>query len=119
MVPIRYYILVPKFNKRDVINNLLIIPKDKRRPFWAREMKLLNSLINQFPKESFWKTLTFNKKYDSLAYFVSEYGKKILKKRYNEYNYKIPKPPKIKLGDKVGEDKKIIKNKTTIKDFFK
>lgn len=111
--------MVPKFNKRDVINNLLIIPKDKRRPFWAREMKLLNSLIEQFPKESFWKTLSFNKKYDSLAYFISEYGKKILKKRFNEYNYKIPKAPIIKLGEKEGQDKKIKRNKITIRDFFR
>ncbi len=34
--------------------------------------------------------LSFNKKYDSLAYLVSEYGKKILKKEFNDYNYKIP-----------------------------
>lgn len=111
--------MVPKFNKRDVINNLLIIPKDKRRPFWAREMKLLNSLIKQFPKESFWRTLTFNKKYDSLAYFVNEYGKKILQKRYNEFNYKIPRSKPIILGEKIGDDAEIkIKNKT-IKDFYK
>lgn len=105
-----------KFNKREVISKILEIPKTQKRPFWAREMKMLNTLIEEFNDKEFWQKVNFNKKYDSLAYFISPYGKKYLRRKFNEYNYKIPVTPKAQLGNKVGKDKKIKRNKTTIRD---
>lgn len=108
-----------KFNKRKVIQRLIIEPKTQKRPFWAREMKMLNSLMEEFPGEGFWAKVSFPKIYDSFAFLVSKYGKKLLKRKYNEYNYKVPDMPKIKLTDKVGEDREIISKKQTVRDFFK
>ena len=79
---------------------------------------MLNSLLEQFPDLSFWSKVKFNQMYDSLAYFIHPYGKKYLITKYNEYNYKIPKAKKIKLGEKIGEDKKIKKTKQTVRDFL-
>ena len=108
-----------KFKKRDVIQRLVVVPKAQKRPFWAREMKMLNSLMEEFPGEDFWAKVSFPKIYDSLAFLVSYYGKKLLKRKHNEYNYKVPSVPKIKLSSKSGEDKKITKKKQTVRDFFK
>ena len=73
-----------KFNKREVISKILEIPKTQKRPFWAREMKMLNTLIEEFNDKEFWQKVNFNKKYDSLAYFISPYGKKYLRRKFNE-----------------------------------
>ena len=113
-----YTTLVQKFKKRDVIERLIEVPKTQKRPFWAREMKMLNTLMEEFTDQTFWQKVNFQKKYDSLAYFISHFGKKTLRKKYNEYNYKIPLQEKIKLGDKVGEDKKFKKKNKTVRDFF-
>jgi len=79
---------------------------------------MLNTLLAEFPDQDFWKKVNFQKKYDSLAFFISQYGKKTLTKKYNEYNYKIPLVKKIKLGEKIGQDKKIKKKNKTVRDFF-
>ena len=79
---------------------------------------MLNTLMEEFKEYSFWEKVNFIKKYDSLAYFMSYYGKKSLRKKYNEYNYKIPLAKQVKLGNKIGEDKKIIKKYKTVRDFF-
>jgi len=108
-----------KLNKKHIIEALVVIPKTQKRAFWAREMKLLNGLMSEFDNDRFWQLLSFIQKYESLAFFVSPYGKKILKKRFNEYNYKIPKTKKVELGDKVGEDKQYDKQPSTIRQFLK
>ena len=95
------------------------VPKTQKRMFWAREMKMLNTLMAEFEDESFWQKVNFTKKYDSLAYFISYYGKKYLRRKFNEYNYKIPIQTKVKLGSKVGADKNIERRKTTIRDYLK
>ena len=74
--------------------------------------------MEEFSDQEFWQKVRFSKKYDSLAYFLSEYGKKYLRRKFNEYNYQIPKSPVIKLGKKIGEDGIITKDKKTIKDYF-
>ena len=40
-----------KFNKKEVLGNLLNVPKLQKRNFWAREMKILNDLMKIFPEE--------------------------------------------------------------------
>lgn len=81
-------------------------------------MKMLNTLMEKFPETSFWQKFNFRKQYDSLAYFISPYGQEYLRKKYNEFNYKIPKKSKVKLGKKIGEDKILKKENKTIRDFF-
>tara|TARA_B100000424_G_C22819396_1_gene438398 strand:+ start:373 stop:708 length:336 start_codon:yes stop_codon:yes gene_type:complete len=105
-------------NKKDILANLVNIPKTQKRAFWSREFKLLNDLIEIFPNEKFWNLISMSEKKDSLLFYKSDHGIKILKKLYNEFNY-IPKTtPKIDLGEKFGEDKVIKYNNKTIKNFL-
>tara|TARA_R110002110_G_scaffold150737_4_gene342831 strand:- start:279 stop:617 length:339 start_codon:yes stop_codon:yes gene_type:complete len=93
-----------KFNKRDIIQRLIIIPDKGRRPFWAKQMAILNKLLVKFPKEEFWQKTSFPKKYEGMEYLLSSYGLKFLTQKYQEFNYQIPKPPTIVFADrKLGE----------------
>ena len=82
-------------------------------------MKMFGQLLNKYPKEEFWKKVAFAKKPESLSFFASDFGKKILKEKYNEFNYKIPEAETFSLGSKHGEDKVIDIKPKTIKDFLK
>jgi len=105
-------------NKKDILSNIVDIPKTQKRAFWAREFKILNDLMSIFPNEKFWNVINFKEKKDSLIFYKSEHGLKILKALYNEYNYQPKTTPKIKLGEKFGEDKIIPSNNKTIKNFL-
>ena len=106
-----------KLNKRNLIKKLVIEPNTQKRMFWAREMKLLNDLMNIFPKQDFWEKMNFEK-VSSLAILRSKYGLSKLKKLYMEFNYVIPKKVEIPLGEKKGEDKIISKKSKTIRQFI-
>ena len=68
-------------------------------------MKLLKTLEEKYSLE-FLEVMTFPKKYESLAYFVSEYLEDTLKSKWNNFNYKVDesKYDKIILGEKTGKD---------------
>lgn len=106
-----------KLNKRNLIKKLVIEPSKQKRVFWAREMKLLNDLIEIFPKQDFWEKVNFEK-VQSLAILRSEYGLAKLKKLYIEFNYVIPEKIEIPLGEKRGKDKIISKKSKTIRQFI-
>ena len=106
-----------KFNKRDLIKKLVIEPKSQKRMFWAREMKLLNDLIEIFPNQEFWKRVSINL-VPSLAVLRSGQGLKKIQKKYREFNYKIPAKVEIPLGKKCGDDKIISKKPKTIRQFI-
>jgi hypothetical protein len=108
---------VAKLNKRNLIKKLVIEPSKQKRVFWAREMKLLNDLIEIFPKQDFWEKVNFEK-VQSLAILRSEYGLAKLKKLYTEFNYVIPEKIEIPLGEKRGKDKIISKKSKTIRQFI-
>jgi len=52
---------VKKLNKRDLIKKLVVEPDKQKRMFWAREMKLLNDLLEMFPNTEFWQRMTIDK----------------------------------------------------------
>lgn len=106
-----------KLNKRNLIKKLVIEPSGQKRMFWAKEMKLLNDLIEIFPKEVFWERMSFEK-VPSLAVLRSEHGLVKLKKLYMEFNYIIPEKIEIPLGNKTGKDKIISKKTKTIRQFI-
>lgn len=85
--------------------------------FWAREMKLLNSLIEIFPKQDFWQKVRIQK-VPSLAVLKATRGMKVLRKKYNEFNYIIPPKEEIILGQKTGEDKILSKKPKSIRQFI-
>ena len=110
-------LLLKKLNKRDLIKKLVVEPKTQKRPFWAREMKLLNDLLEMFPDNDFWIKMK-PESYPSLAVVRSEQGIKSLRKKFREFKYKIPQKKEIKLGEKVGKDRIYNKTPKTIKDFI-
>jgi len=87
--------------------------------FYAREIKIFESLYKLYPNQDFWEKVSINQKPESLSFFVSDFGKKLLKEKYNEFNYKVPKAETFSLGEKQGEDKVIEIKPKTIKDFLK
>lgn len=106
-----------KLNKRDLIKKLVTEPKSQKRMFWAREMKLLNDLIEIFPNEEFWKKVSINL-VPSLAVLRSGQGLKRIQKKYREFNYKIPPKIEIPIGEKTGKDKIFSKKPKTIRQFI-
>lgn len=109
---------MPKFNKKKVLERIVPTPKTAKRAFWAREMKILNSLMSMYSSENFWQKVSFSQSFDSLAYLLSPFGKNLLRKKFNEFNFKIQNKPKPKLEDKKGEDSSVKKAKLNIKDHF-
>ena len=106
-------------NKREIIFRLLEVPDKARRPFFAREMKMLNDLCDRYSQD-FMSIVTFDKKFDSLAYLVSEKLKETLDKKFRAFNFKVDfsKYPKYNIGRKTGKDIEIKKRKKTAKDFL-
>lgn len=106
-----------KLNKRDIIKKIVTEPSTQKRMFWAREMKMLNDLMNMFKSEDFWQKVCLDK-VPSLAVLRSDHGLNILSKKYKEFNYKIPEKVEIPLGKKTGNDKIISKKPKTIRQFI-
>lgn len=106
-----------KLNKRDLIKRLVVEPDKQKRMFWAREMKLLNDLMEMFPSQDFWSKISISL-VPSLAVLRSEQGLKQIQKKYREFNYKIPPKIEIPLGEKSGDDKIISKKPKTIRQFI-
>tara|TARA_R110002020_G_scaffold145558_7_gene319004 strand:- start:5156 stop:5491 length:336 start_codon:yes stop_codon:yes gene_type:complete len=106
-------------NKREIIFRLLEVPDKGRRPFFAREMKMLNDLCDRYSQD-FMSIVTFDKKFDSLAYLVSEKLKDVLDQKFRAFNFRVDfsKYPKYNIGSKEGEDIKIKRRTKTIKDFL-
>lgn len=107
-----------KLNKKQIVLNLITPPKTIKGPFWSREYKILNRLMEEFPSEEFWQKVNFNKGWDSMVIFQSEYGKSLLEKKYKEFYYNIPQEATITLSQKVGEDRVIKPKPKTIRGLF-
>jgi hypothetical protein len=106
---------VVKLNKKEIVLRLITPPSRIKGPFWSREYKILNLLMERFPDDRFWQKVNFNNGWDSMIIFQSDYGKSLLEKKYKEFHYKIPDPPTITLSEKTGEDKEITKKPKTIR----
>jgi hypothetical protein len=110
---------MPKIKKKDIIFNLIDVPANGRRPFWAKEMTFLKRLEGKYPIE-FLNVLKFSKKFDSLAILLTGPLAKELESRFFQFNYK-PKisstiiPPE---AEKIGGDRIIIHKAKTTKDFL-
>jgi|TARA_R100001460_G_scaffold286_5_gene1383 hypothetical protein len=106
-------------NKREILFRLLDVPEKGRRPFFAREMKMLNNLIERYSQE-FMSCIYFENKFDSLAYLTSPKLKTTLDKKFRAFNFRVDfsKYPKYNIGKKFGKDAKVKVKKKTIKDFL-
>ena len=95
------------------------MPNTEKRFFYAREMKMLNDLCNLYSLE-FMDIVSFEKKFDSLAYLVSPKLRNTLDQKFRAFNYVVDKTryPTYTIGEKYGDDKKIAKKIKTTKDFL-
>lgn len=115
-----------KGNKYTNVINYFIkeenLKQNQRLPsFWAREVKIVKQLMEIYPEEEFWKTLGADFKLNSMAFFKTPDGEKLLSLKYKMFRMEV-KVETIAVdlfGEKVGEDIEIKKNKNkSVKDFL-
>lgn len=109
---------VKKINKKQILARLVEVPVKGKNIFYAREMKFLNDLCDRYSLE-FMHIVSFNQKFDSLAYLISPKLKDTLDQKFRAFNYVIDKNqyPSYNIGEKVGDDV-VISKKKTVKDFL-
>ena len=104
--------------KKKIIERLVEVPEKSKRPFWAREMTLLNRLLDRWPNLNFWNKVSFRDKFPSLAYLLTDLGVGNVTRKYNEFTFEIPPQKTYNLGNKVGNDIPFPKKNKSIKDFL-
>ena len=110
----KYTILIKYFIKEDQI-------KSAQPTFWGREIKIVKQLMEIYPEEEFWKTLGADFKLNSMAFFKTPDGEKLLSLKYKMFKMdtKVSEIAVDLFGEKIGEDIEIKKNKNkSIKDFL-
>ena len=82
-------------------------------------MKMLDDLCDRYSQE-FMSIVSFGKKFDSLAYLVSDKLKGTLAEKFRAFNFTVDlsKYETYDIGDKVGPDGDVSRTKKTIKDFL-
>lgn len=118
---------------KDIISRIVETPKDNRtisaKQFWKKETVLLKQLLNQFPDENFWLTLSLsdsrnkNGRVTSLAFFLDTkdlYWVKFLKKQWRRFNW-VPDPIKSYKPQKNNPEQSsyTLKRKKTLRNLFK
>ena len=106
-------------SKKEILYRLVDVPSTGKTSFYSREFKLLNTLIDRYSLE-FMNVVTFNKKFDSLSYLVSDKLKETLDRKFRAFNFKIDlsRYDVYDIGEKVGEYIVDKKKSRTIKDFL-
>ncbi len=106
--------------KKQVIENLIIVPAKNKRAFWAREIKCFNELLKKYPSASFWSKARFPDKFETINLLRSGYYASELKKKYLRFFYKIPKPKTIEFSKSITTDEVELPLKPkTLRDFLK
>lgn len=108
-----------KINKKHILARLTLVPAKDKRLFYMREMKLLNDLCERYSLE-FMNIFSFDKKVDSLAYFVSDKLEETLDRKFRAFNFRVDlsKYTDYDIGEKVGEDPTVEKKIKSLKDFL-
>ena len=108
-----------KINKKEILSRLTLVPTKDKRLFYMREMKFLNDLCERYSEE-FMNIISFDKKFDSLAYIVCDKLKMTLDLKFRAFNFKIDSSKYIDytIGDKEGKDVEIIHKPKTAKQFL-
>ena len=93
----------PKVSKIDILERLVEEPKNNKNFFYAREMKMLNDLVDLYSLE-FMNVVNLGRRFESLAYFKHSKVKEKLDRRFREFNYVTDKSryPEYNLGEKSG-----------------
>jgi len=104
-------------NKRELLRKLVKVPENVHRSFWAKEFRILNSLLKKFPDIKFWEKLDVEK-VSSLTLYAGEDVFSI-EERYKKYSFKPPiTNDDFTLGEKSGKDYKNPNKKKTLKQFL-
>lgn len=108
-----------KINKKNILARLTLVPTKDKRLFYMREMKILNDLCERYSEE-FMNIVSFDKKFDSLSYIVCDKLKMKMDLKFAAFNFKIDfsKYESYTIGDKVGVDTEVNKEKKTTKQFL-
>jgi hypothetical protein len=108
-----------KINKKNILSRLTLVPTKDKRLFYMREMKMLNDLCDRYSIE-FMNEVSFDRKFDSLAYLVSDKLKETLDKKFRAFNFVVDlsKYASYDIGEKIGEDAEIKKTIKSIKGFL-
>ena len=86
---------------------------------WPREIKIAQSLTKTYEKYNFWNNLN-DLKLPSLAWFLTEDGKRFLATEDKKKYLNIQKPEEAPLQEnKIGEDKNICKKPKTLIEFIR
>jgi hypothetical protein len=106
-------------NKRDFV---LKFTKPDTNIVWPREMKIVNSLLKIFPNDLFWNSLTLRFQLNSLCWFLSDEGRKILNTEYKKFIFEPEKPQNfvlennnIEFQGKIGET---VQAPMTVREFL-
>ena len=80
---------------------------------------MLNDLCDRYSQD-FMAIVDFGKKFDSLAYLVSDKLKDRLDEKFRAFNFRVDlsKYDVYHIGEKVGEDKTVAPKRKTVKDFL-
>jgi hypothetical protein len=92
-------------NKKSFVKKFI---KEKTNIIWPKELKIVNTLFKIFPNEQFWNNLDLNFKLNSLCWFLSDDGRKLLNKEYKKFNLNLPETKKFEIENNniAFEDKK-------------
>lgn len=96
----------------------MITPKQSTKNFWAREFKILNTLLKKFPDKQFWEEGNFDKVYSLTVYLSSKLEE--LETKYTKYFFQLETGKKQKkLGEKIDEDYNVVNKPKSVKNFLK
>ena len=85
---------------------------------WPREIKIAQKLIKTYKGYSFWNSLK-DLKLPSLAWFLTDEGKKFIATEQIKDKLNLERPEKIQLKEnKLGEDKKVCQKPKSLLEFI-
>jgi hypothetical protein len=109
--------------RSEFIISCLQVPKAQHRNIaWAKEMKIMNDLIKKCDNPDFWFHARTEFQIPSLAWFLTDNGRKYLNDKYKKFNLELKNEPEVYeiLDQKQGEDEVEQPRKIkTIMDFIK
>ncbi len=108
--------------KTDIIERL-VKPESLNRNInkggWAREVKLFNELLIDFPDETFWEKSSPGFVLHSLAWFKTPDGRAELSNRYKLFFFTLDTGTKSEyIGEKAGEDYQTNKKPKTVAELL-
>jgi len=109
--------------RSEFIISCLQVPKAQHKNIaWAKEMKIMNDLIKKCDNPDFWFHARTEFQIPSLAWFLTDNGRKYLNDKYKKFNLELKNEPEVYeiLDQKQGEDEVEQPRKIkTIMDFIK